>query len=173
MQSKRFEWPTALLIGKRNPYHQKIWRRGMESMSGPAVHHIIAKEFLHKVLMKEYPDQLSQNFWDKIDKGKYAPVYHLGCQGPDFLFFNMNDWPLGGVIKPIAETYLEVMDFIEEFKKQLKELIPDEIWALISTLETIADDAVEASALLSEISDIINVVQNNIGVLKSLVETKI
>lgn len=142
-------------------------------MSGPAVHHIIAREYLESVLKRKYTDASSADFWKKIGYGDFAPVYHLGSQGPDILFFNTNDWPLGGVIKPIAKTYIEVMDFIEEFKKKLMELIPEEVWALISTLETLAADAVERSVLLNEISGIIGDVQNNIDALKTIVETKI
>lgn len=148
-------------------------KRGNKSMAGPAVHHIIGKEYLNTVLKKRYTDPNSTLFWDQMDFGKLAPVYHLGCQGPDFLFFNSNDWPLGGAIKPIAATYLEVMEFIDEFKKTLKELIPEEILVLVSKLESLAEDAVERSVLLSEISDLIGDVQNNMNALTGLVESKI
>lgn len=142
-------------------------------MSGPAIHHIVAKEYINNVLRAKYNDPLSMSFWNKMDTGDFAPVYNLGAQGPDFLFFNMADWPLGGVLKPLAQVYWEVEEFMEEFKEKLKSLIPDEVWALISTLETLADDAVERSALLSEISELLTDVQNNIEALKDLVEKKI
>ncbi|WP_289021571.1 zinc dependent phospholipase C family protein [Desulfobacter postgatei] len=142
-------------------------------MSGPAIHHIIGKEYLYKVLRARYTDTASLQFWDNISAGKFAPVYNLGTQGPDFLFFKMSDWPLGGAIKPLAQTYWEIEEFIEDFKEQLKALIPDEVWALISTLETLAEEAVERSALLSEISALLSDVQNNIDALKAVVETKI
>lgn len=140
-------------------------------MSGPAVHHIIADEFLRSQLRNRFTDATSLAFWDQMEKGDFAPAYHLGAQGPDFLFFNVNDW--GGGIKPLAQVYYEVEEFMEEFIQQIKDLIPDEVWALISTLETLAADAVERSVLLSEISSILSDVQNNIDVLKKLVETKI
>ncbi|HBI04239.1 MAG TPA: hypothetical protein DDY49_09455, partial [Paenibacillaceae bacterium] len=82
------------------------------------------------------------------------------AQGPDFLFFNVNDWPLGGVIKPLAQIYYEVEEFIQEFIEKLKKMIPEEVWALIATLESLAADAVERSVLLSEISAILTDVQN-------------
>lgn len=142
-------------------------------MPGPAIHHIVGREFLHNVLQRNYQDPESIKFWNEIYKGYYAPVYNLGCQGPDFLFFNSNDWPLGGGIKPLAKIYLELMSFMEDFKKALKELIPDEIWALISALETLAEDAVERSVLLTEISELITAAQNNMGALSGIINSGI
>lgn len=142
-------------------------------MSGPAIHHIIAKEYLDNVLKNKVTDATSFSFWNEMSNGNFAPVYKLGAQGPDFLLFNTNDWPMGSVIKPLAQLYLEVEEFIEEFVEKLKALIPDEVWELISTLETLAEDAVERSALLSEISDLLNDVKNNISALSKIVENKI
>ncbi|MBH1939941.1 zinc dependent phospholipase C family protein [Mobilitalea sibirica] len=73
----------------------------------------------------------------------------------------------------MAKLYLEVEDFIEDFINQLKELIPDKVWVLISDLENAALTAVERSALLSEISDILNDVNNNIESLSKIVENKL
>lgn len=142
-------------------------------MSGPAVHHIIADQFLRNQLMVKFGDAKSSVFWKEMNAGDFAPAYHLGAQGPDFLFFNMNDWPLGAANKPVAKAYYEVEEFMEEFIQQLKALIPEGVWVLISTLETMAEDAVERSALLSEISQLLGDVQNNIDTLKKIVETKI
>jgi hypothetical protein len=142
-------------------------------MSGPAIHHILGREYLDKFLKVKYTDARSNQFWENISTGDYAPIYNLGTQGPDFLFFNMSDWPLGGVAKPLAQTYLEIEEFIEDFKRQLKGLIPNEIWILISRLETLERNAVERSALLSEIRDLLADIQNNIDILKSSVELKI
>jgi len=142
-------------------------------MSGPAIHHIIANEYLDKVLKAKVTNANSQSFWDEMSNGRFAPIYKLGAQGPDFLLFNSNDWPLGGVNKTLAQLYLEVEEFMDDFVKQLKALIPDSVWQLISTLETLAEDAVERSALLSEINDILKDVQNNIAALTKIVENKI
>lgn len=142
-------------------------------MSGPAIHHIVAKEYLENVLKNKITDPKSKAFWSEMSNGKYAPVYRLGAQGPDYLLFNTKDWPLGSAIKPMAQLYLEVEEFIEEFIKDLKELIPEEVWKLISTLETLAADAVERSALLSEISEQLSIVKNNISALSKIVENKI
>lgn len=142
-------------------------------MSGPAVHHIIAKEFLLKSLKIKYSDPTSMAYWDQMDTGKFAPIYHLGAQGPDFLFFNMNDWPSGGVVKSLAQHYWEIQEFMEDFVVKVKELVPVELWEAIDTLETLKKDAVERSATLSEIESLCNDVKNNIDGLKILVETKI
>lgn len=142
-------------------------------MSGPAIHHIVAREYLDKVLKAKYTDPKSKAFWNEIENGKYAPVYKLGAQGPDFLLFNMNDWEASGTVKTLAQIYFEVEEFIEEFVQKLKELIPEEVWVLISTLETMEETAVERSALLSEISQCLQAVQNNIDALSKIVENKI
>lgn len=142
-------------------------------MSGPAIHHIVAKEYLDKVLKTKYTDPKSKAFWDEIEKGRYAPIYKLAAQGPDFLLFNMNDWPTGATGKALAQIYIEVEEFIEEFVQKLKEIIPDGVWVLISTLEAMEETAIERSALLSEISDLLKDVQNNIDALSKIVENKI
>ncbi len=142
-------------------------------MSGPVIHHIVAKEFMENVLKAKITDAQSQSFWEEMSSGKYAAVYNLGAQGPDYLLFNTNDWPMGSTIKPIAQLYIEVEEFMEEFVKSLKELIPEAVWKLITQLEGLAADAVERSALLSEISDQLEIVQSNISALTKIVENKI
>jgi hypothetical protein len=142
-------------------------------MSGPGIHHIIAREFLDKRLQANFTDSASVAFWNEMKQGEFAPAYYLGAQGADFLFFNVNDWPSGGAIKPLAKVYYEVEEFIQEFVEKLKKMIPEEVWTLISTLESLAANAVERSVLLSEISSILTDVQNNIDALNKLVETKI
>jgi len=142
-------------------------------MSGPAIHHVVAKRFLHEYLQHRYTDPASVNFWAKMDAGNFAPPFHLGAQGPDFLFFNMNDWPAGGAIKTVAQVYGEVEDFLADIVEQVKAMVPQELWDAIDYLETLADTAVERSATLSEIAQLTGDVQQNIDAIKTVVMTKL
>ena len=108
-----------------------------------------------------------------MSSGSMGPQYLLGAQGPDFLFFNMNDWPLGGAVKSLAETYWEVRAFLDDLVEKVKSLVPPEIWQAIDTLEALADDAVERSATLSEISQLAGDVDKNIEAIKTTIELKI
>lgn len=124
-------------------------------MSGPAIHHIVAREFLTKALKSKYNSPSSAAFWNKMESGDNAPLYLLGAQWPDFLFFNINDWtPVNGV-KTVAEACFDIMDFKTEFEKKVKEMIPQELWNAIDTLEQMSATAVERSATLSTISNLV------------------
>jgi hypothetical protein len=138
-------------------------------MSGPAIHHIVARRFLEDSLKKNYVDAPSRQFWKQMDKGSFAAPFHLGAQGPDFLFFNTNDWPAGGAIKSLAQTYWEVEEFIEDLVQKIKDLIPPEIWQAIDALET----AVDRSATLSEIKQLALDVKKNIDALSAIIMSKI
>lgn len=142
-------------------------------MPGPAIHHIIAERYLQDVLQVKYNDRRSAAFWAKMSGPAMQPVYLLGAQGPDFLFFNMNDWPQGGAVKTVAQVYWEVNDFLEDLVEKVKSLIPPELWQAIDTLEALADTAVERSATLSEIAALAGDVQKNIDAIKLVIETKI
>lgn len=142
-------------------------------MPGPAVHHIIAERYLQDVLQVNYTDRKSAAFWSKMAGATMRPVYLLGAQGPDFLFFNMNDWPAGGAVKSIAQIYWEVNDFLEELVEKVKSMIPPQLWQAIDALEAMAETAVERSATLSEIAALAGDVQKNIDGIKTLIETKI
>ncbi|AZU62559.1 zinc dependent phospholipase C family protein [Neobacillus mesonae] len=146
-------------------------------MSGPAVHHIVASEFLRKSLKLRYTDPKSTAFWDEMDEylpgKKYTSYFHFGAVGPDFLFFNMNDWPAGGAIKPIAQVYWEIKDFMEDFKEMLLDLVPQPVMDAIDELEKVKNDVVKRSVVLSEIESLLNDTKNNIEGIKLLVDAKI
>lgn len=142
-------------------------------MSGPAIHHLVAERYLKNVLKVKYTDGDSVNFWNRMSGGSMGPQYYLGAQGPDFLFFNMSDWPMGGTIKSVAQTYWEVQKFLDDLVEKVKSMIPPELWAAIDTLEGLAEDAVERSATLNEIADLAGDVQKNIDAIKTLIELKI
>ncbi len=147
-------------------------------MSGPAIHHITAAIFLEQQLKNAAnpagpPNVREVQFLQSIASGKLSSFYNLGAQGPDYLFFNSMDWIHGGSVKPLAKAYLEIAEFMEEFKQKLKSLIPPEVWALIAELEAIVDDIEKRSVLLTQISELTAAVQDNINVLKAMLEAKL
>ncbi len=131
-------------------------------MSGPAIHHIVADEYLNN-LKKKYADRTSTLFWNSLDSGDFAPIYHLGAQGPDFLFFNMNDWPLGGAVKTVAQAYWDVQNFLEGLEKKVKDAVPDFLWDCIDAL----DKAADRSVALSQIELLLHDIKRNIDAIQT------
>ena len=123
-------------------------------MPGPAIHHIIADRLQSRIRQNtglgntlspaEYAD-LQLLLSDK----KNLPYLFLGCQGPDFLFFNLKD--LNPSIGKLAEYYYDVYDFIEEFKRTLLAAVPQPVLDALAAFDEAVDDVIEDSALLSEI----------------------
>ena len=66
-------------------------------MPGPALHHMIANRLRqninHGTGLGPMADYI--NLQKLLQDKKNHPYLFLGCQGPDFLFFNTKDWPLG------------------------------------------------------------------------------
>jgi hypothetical protein len=85
------------------------------------------------------------------DKKNY-PYLFIGCQGPDFLFFNTKDWQAG--IGDVVEMYFEVYDAIEDFKKALLGLVPQPILDALAAVEDAADEVVESSSTLTELQQL-------------------
>ena len=123
-------------------------------MPGPAIHHIIADRLQSRIRQNtglgntlspaEYAD-LQLLLSDK----KNLPYLFLGCQGPDFLFFNLKD--LNPSIGKLAEYYYDVYDFIEEFKRTLLAAVPQPVLDALAAFDEAVDDVIEDSAMLSEI----------------------
>ncbi|PSL04417.1 hypothetical protein [Cecembia rubra] len=124
-------------------------------MPGPALHHIIAETLRKKILngqglgnSADYSDL--QNL---LSDPKNLPYYFLGCQGPDFLFFNTKDWPVPLVGEGV-EIYYKVYDAIEEFKKTLSDLVPQPIHEILDALGALEDQVVQHSSTLTEIEQL-------------------
>ncbi|MFH0896003.1 MAG: zinc dependent phospholipase C family protein [Bacteroidota bacterium] len=137
-------------------------------MSGPAIHHLVAKNFANKLKATLPPDQSAMA--EKLTAG-HAPYFFLGSQGPDFLFFNTKD--MDPTIRKFVEMYYDVVDFIEEFKKMLIGIIPEELIQAVETLETVWDNLVERSSAIEEITEIAADVSNTISLLKANLEAKV
>ncbi len=123
-------------------------------MPGPALHHMIAEELRGRINrgrgLGASPDysQLQSLLADP----KNHPYLLLGCQGPDFLFFNTKDWP--GGLGDAVETYFKVYDAIEDFKKSLLALVPQPILDALDALGAAADEVVSHSSTLTELEQL-------------------
>ncbi len=137
-------------------------------MPGPAIHHIVAKEVVKTLKAKLEPSY--HPFLDKLD-GEFASAFLLGCQGPDFLFFNTKD--IDPALKKFIDLYLDITDFIEDLKKQIKDLIPQALKDAADTLEEVYDDIEARSSTLQEISQLVNEIKNLLSILTTTLTAKL
>jgi hypothetical protein len=135
-------------------------------MPGPAIHHLIAKKLKQNILSGS---GLGANadyskLQSLLSDSKNFPYLFLGCQGPDFLFFNTKDWtslPLGDAVK----LYYEVYDFIEDFKKKVKEIVPQPVIDALDALGAAADEVVSNSSTLTELQQLFSDMQQVVDAL--------
>lgn len=142
-------------------------------MSGPAIHHIVAQLHLEGTLKAKYTDAESTIFWNGMSSGGLGPFYYLGSQGPDILFFNMNDWPAGGTVKCVAKTYWEIQSFIRDLREKVVAMVPDEIWQAVDAVENAVEGTVEHSAALTEVTELAGDIKRNIEAIKLVLEAKL
>lgn len=123
-------------------------------MPGPAMHHMIADRLRQRIPTGSgLGTALSAADYSQIaallNDPKNLPYFFLGCQGPDFLFFNTKDMP--GPIKDFARTYFDVTDFIETFKRDLKALVPQPVLDALAAMDEAANAVVTSSSTLTEL----------------------
>ncbi|MFZ2898888.1 MAG: hypothetical protein WA004_09715 [Saprospiraceae bacterium] len=129
-------------------------------MPGPALHHLIAEK-LQRSIKNGNGLGSSANYAQLnalLSDTKHLPYLFVGCQGPDILFFNTKDWPIGGAGEAI-EIYLKVYDAIQKFEDALKNLVPQPILETLDKLDAAADAIVENSATLSELKQLFSDMQ--------------
>jgi hypothetical protein len=129
-------------------------------MPGPAMHHLIADELRKKINSSQGLGGSADysRLQSLLSDPKNLPYYFLGCQGPDFLFFNMKDWPLGP-LGDAAALYYKVYDAIEGFEKKMKDLVPQPIIDLLDAAGYAADQVVSNSSTLSELESLFSDMQ--------------
>lgn len=123
-------------------------------MPGPALHHLIADRLKSHVSKNQ---GLGRNlspaeytaFQTLLSNPANLPYLFIGCQGPDFLFFNTKD--MNPTLGKFVEFYFEVYDFIENFKKTLLQAVPQPVLDALAAFDEAVDEVIEDSALLSEI----------------------
>lgn len=115
-------------------------------MSGPAIHHILARQTVRH--MKKGASGSHLSFLEKVET-EWSPYLLFGCQGPDPLFFNTKD--MNPKLREFVKMYVDVLEFMEDFKEKIKEIIPPEVLAAADALQAAWDNVEERSVLLSEI----------------------
>ncbi|MBV7532518.1 zinc dependent phospholipase C family protein [Chitinophaga sp. sic0106] len=140
-------------------------------MPGPSMHHLIAQQLRSQIQNGQglggsaaYADIKAT-----LSDPKHLPYLFLGCQGPDFLFFNTKDW--NGTVGDLAQIYFKVYDAIEGFKKGLLDAVPQPIIDAVEAAGYAADQVIDNSSTLSEIEELFKDMQKVIdGLAATLVE---
>ena len=136
-------------------------------MPGPALHHMIADRLRVRL-------QNGTGLGTTVSPTAYAeintqlsvtgnlPYFYLGCQGPDFLFFNTKD--MHPALRDLVATYFDVTDFIENFKRQLLALVPQPV---LAALDEAANEVITSSSTLTELQQLFGDMQNVVNVLSA------
>ena len=141
-------------------------------MPGPALHHMIANELRRNI-------NLGQGLGSSASYAQLQsllalpgnlPFLFLGCQGPDFLFFNTKDWPAGPLGDGV-KLYYEVYDAIDDIKKAVLKLVPKPVIDAIEAAGDAADAVVSSSSTLTELKQLFEGMQLVIdGLTANLIE---
>lgn len=147
-------------------------------MSGPAIHHLIARE-----LPDRFRDATSDRIGDRplADVLADHPVHlSLGAQGPDFLFFLVGDvigtpgGPDANALSGwLARATLDASRQVEEMNTQLLEAAPllEEILVLKERLDAGISDTIERSRVLSALREAASAIEQLVAVLVDTVAT--
>lgn len=100
---------------------------------------------------------------------KNHPYLFMGCHGPDPFFFNTKDMP--GPIGSLVETYIDLADFLRDFEQALLDVVPQPVLDALEAFDEAANDIIQDSALLSEIQQTFDDLNQVLGaLLDTLVE---
>jgi hypothetical protein len=117
------------------------------------MHHLIADRLRTRIQSNEGLGELSTQDYARLQallgKPGNLPYLFLGCQGPDFLFFNAKD--VNSTIGDLVEIYYDVYDFIEQFKRTLLDAVPQPVLDALAAYDEAVDQVITDSALLSEL----------------------
>jgi hypothetical protein len=114
--------------------------------------------------LSEYA-QIDQQLGDPAN----LPYFFLGCQGPDFLFFNTND--ISPTVKDLVTAYFDVSDFIENFKRDLIALVPQPVLDALAAFDEAANAVVTSSSTLTELQELFEDMQHVVdGLSATLLE---
>lgn len=139
-------------------------------MPGPALHHMIADRLRQRIatgggLGATLPAADYAQLAALLNDPRNLPYFFLGCQGPDFLFFNTKDMP--GPIKDFATAYFDVTDFIENFKRDLKGLVPQPVLDALAAMDEAANAVVTSSSTLTELQQTFGDMQQVVDALSA------
>ncbi len=118
-------------------------------MPGPCIHYIISKKVPNELVERLGPKYL--NVANALTSKRDKPYLSFGSVGPDFLFFHLKD--ANPVLADLANLYLDIADFIEDFREKLLELIPDELIQLAQAIDAVQNQVTQRSVLLTELRE--------------------
>jgi hypothetical protein len=87
-----------------------------------------------------------------LNDDRQHPFLYLGCQGPDFLFFNTKD--MSPELHALVTAYFDVYDFIETFKRDLLAVVPQPVLDALAALDEAANAVVSSSSTLTELEQL-------------------
>ena len=139
-------------------------------MPGPAMHHMIADRLLTRLLNSTglggaMPLAEYSQIATLLNDPRNSPYFFLGCQGPDFLFFNTNDMP--APLKDFVTAYFDVTDFIENFIRDVKALVPQPVWDALAALDEATNAVVTSSSTLTELQQLFGDMKGVVDALSS------
>lgn len=143
-------------------------------MPGPALHHMIVDRLRADVLRDSgLGGTLSAGEYGQlkalINDPSQLPYLYFGCVGPDFLFFNTKD--IDPTVHDIVTTYFDVYDFIENFKRDLLELVPQPVLDALAAFDEAANAVVTSSSTLTELEQLFGDMQQVVdGLTATLLE---
>jgi hypothetical protein len=139
-------------------------------MPGPALHHMIADRLAAAIgrgtglggalSPADYADLQAL-----LSDPRRHPYLYLGCQGPDFLFFNTKD--ISPTVDDLVTAYYDVYDFIERFKRDLLKLVPQPVLDALAALDEAANEVVSSSSTLTELQELFGDMQAVVDALSS------
>ena len=139
-------------------------------MPGPALHHMIADRLQVAIGRGAgLGDTLSASEYKDLEAllsdARTHPYFFLGCQGPDFLFFNTKD--VSPTIEALVTAYYDVYDFIEGFKRDLLKLVPQPVLDALAALDEAKNEVVTSSSTLTELEELFGDMQAVVDALSS------
>lgn len=146
----------------------------MTPIPGPALHHLIADRLRTRIATSGgLGGTLTPQEYAQIDGllGDPAnlPYLFLGCQGPDFLFFNTKD--ISPTIQAIVKAYFDVYDFIENFKRDLLAVVPQPVLDALAAFDEATNAVVTSSSTLTELQELFEDMQQVVdGLSATLLE---
>jgi hypothetical protein len=137
---------------------------------GPALHHMIADRLQVAIGRGAgLGDTLSASEYKDLEAllsdARTHPYFFLGCQGPDFLFFNTKD--VSPTIEALVTAYYDVYDFIEGFKRDLLKLVPQPVLDALAALDEAKNEVVTSSSTLTELEELFGDMQAVVDALSS------
>lgn len=139
-------------------------------MPGPAMHHMIADRLRTRLmgstgLGSTLPPAAYADLQALLADPRNLPYYFLGCQGPDFLFFNTKD--MSPALRDLVAAYYDVTDFIEGFKREIRKLVPQPVLDALAALDEAANEVVTSSSTLSELQQLFGDMQAVVNALSA------